>query len=143
VTRAPAADKASRTACARVLVRGGTDEKTGEALSAATLAERVAWCAALVQGMAARLTAGHWNPADVESLASGRDGAGKPLPAMAWMALLRRTVSRSTTGSCGWRRSRPGVSCGRRAGATAAWLSRSLPGVADTAYLPAGLLTPP
>ena len=27
-------ERASRTACARVLVRGGIDEKTGEALSA-------------------------------------------------------------------------------------------------------------
>jgi hypothetical protein len=80
---------AARTACARVLVRGGTDEQTGEALTAATLAERVAWCAALVQGMAARLVAGHWHPAGLESLASGRDAAGKPLPAMAWMALRR------------------------------------------------------
>jgi len=89
VTRAPAAGKASRTACARVLVRGGTDEKTGEALTTATLAERVAWCAALVQSMAARLSAGHWNPDGLESLASGRDRAGRPLPAMAWMALRR------------------------------------------------------
>jgi hypothetical protein len=72
-----------------VLVRGGTDEKTGEALTTATLAERVAWCAALVQSMAARLSAGHWNPDGLESLASGRDRAGRPLPAMAWMALRR------------------------------------------------------
>jgi hypothetical protein len=72
-----------------VLARGGTDEKAGEALTTATLAERVAWCAALVQGMAARLSAGHWNPAGLESLASGRDAADRPLPAMAWMALRR------------------------------------------------------
>jgi hypothetical protein len=39
--------EAARTACARVLARGGTDEKTGEVLSAAVAAERVAWCAAL------------------------------------------------------------------------------------------------
>src|SRR6185437_6821334 len=91
VTRAPApaAGKASRTACARLLVRGGTDEKTGEALTAVTLAERVGWCADLVQGMAARLTAAHWHPAGLEALASGRDAAGRPLPAMAWMALRR------------------------------------------------------
>lgn len=31
---------AARTACARVLVRGGIDEKTGEALSAMAVAER-------------------------------------------------------------------------------------------------------
>ena len=86
---APAAGKAARTACAQMLVRGGTDEKTGEALTAAAVAERVSWCAALVQGMTARLVAGHWNPAGLASLASGRDAAGRPLPAMAWMALRR------------------------------------------------------
>ncbi len=80
---------AARTACARAQVRGGTDEKTGHALSAATVAQRFSWCAALVQGMAVRLSAGHWSPADLESLASGRDAAGKPLPAVAWMALRR------------------------------------------------------
>ena len=52
---------AARTACARVLVRGGTDEKTGEALSAAAVAERAGWCAALVKGMAARLVSAHWD----------------------------------------------------------------------------------
>jgi hypothetical protein len=125
VTRAPAADKASRTACARVLLRGGTDEKTGEALTATEVAERVGWCAALVRDMAARLSAGHWNPADLESLASGRDAAGKPLPAMAWMALRRLGWSTApldgvtvTTASRGWRRSRLGASCARRAGGT-------------------------
>jgi Putative transposase DNA-binding domain len=87
--RAGLGDGAARTACARVLVRGGTDEKSGEALTAAAVAERVEWCAALVQGMAARLVAGHWDPAGLESLASGRDAAGRPLPAMAWMVLRR------------------------------------------------------
>jgi IS605 OrfB family transposase len=72
-----------------LLVRGGTDEKTGESLTAATLAERFGWCAALVRDMAARLSAGHWDPADLESLASGRDAAGRPLPPQAWMALRR------------------------------------------------------
>ena len=91
MTRAPvsAADKASRTACARVLVRGGIDEKTGESLTAATLAERIGWCAALVRDMAVDLVTAHWNAAGLESLASGRDAAGRPLPAMAWMALRR------------------------------------------------------
>jgi hypothetical protein len=87
--RAGLADGAARTACARVLVRGGTDEETGEALTAAAVAERVEWCAALVQGMAARLVAGHWSPAGLASLASGEDAAGRALPAMAWMALRR------------------------------------------------------
>ena len=86
---APASGGAARTACARVLVRGGTDEKTGEALSAAAVAERVAWCAALVKGMAAQLTAAHWEAGDLRALASGRDGLGRPLPARAWMALRR------------------------------------------------------
>jgi hypothetical protein len=91
VTRAPApaAEKVPRTACARALVRGGTDEKTGEALTTAAVTERVAWCAALVKDMAARLVTAHWNPAGLESLASGRDAAGRALPAMAWMALRR------------------------------------------------------
>ncbi len=41
MTRGPvlADGEAARTACARVLIRGGTDEKTGEALSAAAAAE--------------------------------------------------------------------------------------------------------
>ncbi len=84
-----AAGGASRTACARVLVRGGTDEKTGRELPAAVVAERVGWCAALVQGMAGRLAAGRWTPADLAALAAGRDAAGRPLPAQAWMGLRR------------------------------------------------------
>lgn len=91
MTRKPAlADgEAARTACACALVRGGTDEKTGEALSAAEVAERIAWCAALVQGMAGRLAADRWNPADLTVLASGLDAAGRPLPSQAWMTLRR------------------------------------------------------
>ena len=91
VTRnlAPASGRVARTACARVLLRGGIDEKTGEALSASAVAERLAWCTALVQGMARRLAAGHWNPADLGTLAEGRDAADRPLPAQAWMALRR------------------------------------------------------
>jgi hypothetical protein len=80
---------ASSTACARLPVRGGTDEKTGESLASAALAARVGWCVALVRDMAVRLSTGHWNPADLEALASGRDAAGRPLPPMAWMALRR------------------------------------------------------
>jgi IS605 OrfB family transposase len=72
-----------------VLLRGGIDEKTGEALSASAVAERLAWCTALVQGMAGRLAAGHWDPADLGTLAAGRDAADRPLPAQAWMALRR------------------------------------------------------
>lgn len=86
---ASADGEAARTACARVLVRSGTDEKTGEKLSAAAVAERVSWCTSLVQGMAARLVAAHWTTDGLESLATGRDAKGKPLPARAWMALRR------------------------------------------------------
>jgi IS605 OrfB family transposase len=91
VTRKPALaeGETARTACARALLRGGTDEKTGEVLSPAMLAERIAWCAALVQGMADGLTAEHWNPADLGALASGADAAGRPLPSQAWMAMRR------------------------------------------------------
>ena len=80
---------AARTASARLLIRGGTDEKTGEALSATAVAERVSWCAALVKGMAAQLVAAHWEADDVRVLAAGEDGLGRPLPAQAWMALRR------------------------------------------------------
>jgi IS605 OrfB family transposase len=91
VTRVPALAEggAARTACARVLVRGGTDEKTGEVLPAAAVAERVGWCASLVQDMAARLVAAHWDAGDLGVLAAGRDGAGRPLPTRSWMALRR------------------------------------------------------
>ena len=91
MTRSPAlADgEAARTACARVLIRGGADEETGEALTAAAVAERVSWCAALVKGMAARLVTAHWDVGDVQALASGRDLLGRPLSAQAWMALRR------------------------------------------------------
>jgi hypothetical protein len=85
----PGDGEAARTACARVLVRGGVDEKMGEVLPAAQVAERVTWCAGLVQGMAAGLLAGHWNAPDLEVLAAGTDAAGRPLPSAAWMALRR------------------------------------------------------
>ena len=81
--------EAVMTASARVLIRGGTDEKTGEALTAAAVAERIGWCVALVQGMTGQLVAEHWNAADVEALAAGKDAAGRPLPPQAWMALRR------------------------------------------------------
>ncbi|HEY2269757.1 MAG TPA: hypothetical protein VGI96_44570 [Streptosporangiaceae bacterium] len=75
------------TACAPVLVRGGTDEAAGEVLLAGTVAEQVSWCAGLAREMTARLVEEHWNPADVRALASGRDAAGQALPKQAWMAL--------------------------------------------------------
>jgi IS605 OrfB family transposase len=79
---------AARTACARVVIRGGIDERTGEVLTAAALAGRVGWCAALVSGMAGGMLASHWNAVDVAALGGGVDAAGRPLPA-AWMALRR------------------------------------------------------
>jgi putative resolvase len=95
VTRSPALTDggAARTACASVLVRGGTDEKTGEALSASAVAERVAWCAALVKGMAAHLTAAHWEAGDLQALAAGQDGLGRPLPSRAWIWRSARSAS--------------------------------------------------
>jgi hypothetical protein len=86
----PLADgETARTACARVLVRGGVDETSGEVLPAAVVAERAGWCVDLVLGMAARLLAARWNRADVDALAAGTDAAGRPLPTAAWMALRR------------------------------------------------------
>ncbi|WP_431916019.1 zinc ribbon domain-containing protein [Nonomuraea jabiensis] len=79
----------ARTAGARVPLRGGVEEKTGEVLSAAVLAERVGWCAALVSGIAARLLAEHWGGADVALLAGGLDAGGRKLPSNAWMAMRR------------------------------------------------------
>ncbi|MGP4088991.1 zinc ribbon domain-containing protein, partial [Streptomyces sp. KR55] len=79
----------ARTACARGLLRAGVVEQTGEVLSAAALAQRVDWAAALVSGMAAELLAAHWNAADVDLLASGEDPTGRTLPSNGWMALRR------------------------------------------------------
>ncbi|MFF1295892.1 MULTISPECIES: transposase [unclassified Streptomyces] len=81
--------EASRTACARGVLRTGVDEKTGEVQSAAVLAERVGWAAGLVSGMARALTLEHWNTAAVDTLASGEDAGGRKLPSNAWMALRR------------------------------------------------------
>ena len=77
------------TALARVLVRGGVVEGTGEALTAAAVAARVGWSAELVRGMAGQLLGEHWNAPDVTALAAGRNAAGKPLPPQAWMAARR------------------------------------------------------
>ncbi|MFJ2582703.1 zinc ribbon domain-containing protein [Kitasatospora aureofaciens] len=79
----------SRTACARGLLRTGVDEKTGELLTAATLAQRVDWAVDLVSGLTGTLLTGHWNASDVDTLASGQDAGGRKLPANAWMALRR------------------------------------------------------
>ncbi|MFE9694022.1 zinc ribbon domain-containing protein [Micromonospora sp. NPDC005806] len=81
--------EASRTACARALVRAGVEEETGKVLSQAMLAERIGWCADLVAGMVGALISDHWNTADVNVLASGQDVGGGKLPSNAWMALRR------------------------------------------------------
>ncbi|MFE9656635.1 hypothetical protein [Micromonospora sp. NPDC006431] len=81
--------EASRTACARALLRTGVDEETGEVLSQTVLAQRIGWCADLVAGMAAALIGAHWNSVDVEVLAGGVDAGGRRLPSNAWMALRR------------------------------------------------------
>ncbi|MGW5672765.1 zinc ribbon domain-containing protein [Micromonospora sp. NPDC003776] len=65
------------------------DEKSGEVLSQAVLAERVGWCADLVAGMVSGLLAQRWNAVDVQVLASGVDAGGRRLPSNAWMALRR------------------------------------------------------
>ncbi|MEU5598870.1 transposase [Streptomyces sp. NPDC020298] len=86
----PLADsEASRTACARGVLRRGVEEKTGALLSAVVLAERLGWAADLVSGMVASLLTEHWNAADVNLLASGEDAGGRKLPSQAWMALRR------------------------------------------------------
>ncbi|MEV0400804.1 zinc ribbon domain-containing protein [Actinoallomurus sp. NPDC050550] len=84
-----AAGQVARTATARVLLRSGVDEKTGEALTARVVAEWVGWCADLIAGMTTGLLAGRWNAGDVAVLAGGTDGAGRVLPSNAWMALRR------------------------------------------------------
>jgi hypothetical protein len=81
--------EAVRTACARVLIRSGIDEKTGEILPAAVVAERIGWCTELARGMAAQVLQEHWNAPDMAPLASGRDAMGRPLPTAAWMAVRR------------------------------------------------------
>jgi hypothetical protein len=87
--RRNAGGTAAATLCARALIRGGIDERTGEVVTAGVLAGRVGWCAALVAGMAGGLLASHWNAGDVGALGGGVDGAGRALPAAAWMALRR------------------------------------------------------
>ena len=79
----------ARTATARLVLRGGVAERTGEALTGRTVAERVGWVADLAAGMAAGLLARRWNARDVARLASGTADAGRALPSNAWMALRR------------------------------------------------------
>ncbi|MGX1549046.1 hypothetical protein [Streptomyces adustus] len=110
----------SRTACARTLVHAGVDEKSGEVLTAAVLAERVGWCTGLAAGMTASLLGEHWNTADVNTLAAGVDAQGRKLPSSAWMALRRLGWTTAApegvkvmTGSSVPFRNRPVALCGR------------------------------
>jgi hypothetical protein len=79
----------AQTATARVLLRGGVVERTGEVLSARVVAERVSWATDLVAGVVAGLLAEHWNAGDAAVLAGGVDDADRALPSNAWMALRR------------------------------------------------------
>jgi len=72
-----------------VPLRGGVLEKTGEALSAAQVAQRVTWLAARCVQMTTRLLAEHWNPGDLALLAAGVSPDGRKLPASGWSALRR------------------------------------------------------
>jgi hypothetical protein len=91
MTRRPSADRGQvpLTASARVLIRGGADEKTGEMITPAVLVRRIAWCTDIVQDMAARLAAARWNLSDLKALDDGLDMQGRPLPASAWMTVRR------------------------------------------------------
>ncbi|MFI7153419.1 zinc ribbon domain-containing protein [Nonomuraea sp. NPDC050022] len=71
------------------MLRTAVDEKSGELLTCAVLAERVGWAVDLVSGMVGALTTEHWNSADVDRLACGVDAGGRRLPSNAWMALRR------------------------------------------------------
>jgi hypothetical protein len=84
-----AGGETARTACVRVLVRSGVEEKTGELLPPAVVARRVAWCADLVAGMTTDVLTARWNASDVARFASGVDAGDQPLPSSAWMALRR------------------------------------------------------
>jgi hypothetical protein len=79
----------ARTACVRVLVRSGVEEKTGELLPPAVVAQRVRWCADLIATMTTGLLTARWNAPDVARLTSGVDAGEQPLPSSAWMALRR------------------------------------------------------
>lgn len=121
--KVPLADgETSRTACAPGLLRTGVDEKTGEVLTGALLAQRVGWCVDLVSGMAEVVLAEHGRTADVDVLASGQDAGGRKLPSNAWMALRRLgwvvAFARGCQGhrSCAWPKRRQGALCGRRSG---------------------------
>lgn len=83
------AGQTQRVATASAVLLRGVEEPTGQVLGQREVAERVGWAADLVQQMATRLLAAHWNAVDVARLASGRDHTGRPLPSTAYTALRR------------------------------------------------------
>ena len=129
----PATRPGPRPAARTGIVRGGVDERTGAALSAAVVAERAGWCAALVGGMTGRLLGEHGDAVDVTALASGAGPDGRPLPPMAWMALRR----------LGWNAAAPaGVAVNDRIARMAQeQAGRVLRSAAWRAALTAGILT--
>lgn len=77
------------TSCASAGLRGGVVESTGEMLTTAQVVQRVGWLTAVASGMATRLLAEHWSPADLALLAAGVGLDGRKLPSSGWMALRR------------------------------------------------------
>lgn len=88
-TGKPPGGMSARNACATLVPHRGIEESTGKALPGRTLAERVHWCAGLVADMAEDIVTAHWNAADVDLLATGRDTSGRALPSNAHVALRR------------------------------------------------------
>ena len=108
---AAAVEQAARTACARVLVRAASTRGPGRRFPRrwwrSGSAGVLTWCPAWPRGCSPPTgTRPTWT-------CSRRVGTGgRPLPSKAWMALRRLGWAvvlpagiRSTTGSCGWRRS--------------------------------------
>lgn len=81
--------EARRVVSVQVALRGGKEEKTGEALTAPVLARRAGWAADLIVGIAAGVMAERWNATDMGALWSGVGPDGRRLPSNAWMALRR------------------------------------------------------
>jgi len=77
------------TSSATCALRGGVDEKTGEALTSRQVAERVSWLAAITAGLARELLANAWNTGDLATLAGGVGPDGRALPKHGYTALRR------------------------------------------------------
>lgn len=72
-----------------LLLRGGTVQCHGQALSAREVAERVGWLVGLTRTAAEGLVEQAWNEPALRALASGVDGQGRRLPSNGWMAARR------------------------------------------------------